>query len=280
MSETAAATAIRPPAHSVPTPLDLLQLAVENHADLETLEKLMDLELRTEAERKRRAFYEDLAAFKSECPAVLTRDRPVKYDTDEGEVSYRHATLGAIHSVVVPLMSKHGLSHSWSVDQDGPIVRVTCWLKHRLGYVEPVAISGPLDNSGSKNGIQQVASSITYLSRYSLKCALGLSEEGDDDDGLAAGAMKARMLTEKESLLEAVRRSINTNWRKLEDRRRVVEEVFGVETWDGVKACTDERLRTGVDKLEAIAAKERGDAPATMTDIDPLAGDGEEGGTS
>ena len=40
---------------------------------------------------------------------------------------------------------------------------------------------GGADQSGSKNGFQAIGSAVTYLQRYTLKAALGLSAEVDDD---------------------------------------------------------------------------------------------------
>ncbi|MNL48938.1 ERF superfamily protein [compost metagenome] len=42
------------------------------------------------------------------------------------------------------------------------------------------------DNSGKKNAIQQVASTITYLQRYTLLAATGVATKGQDDDARGA----------------------------------------------------------------------------------------------
>jgi len=41
----------------------------------------------------------------------------------------------------------------------------------------------PFDKSGGKNDIQAIASSVTYLRRYTLTGALGISTCEDDNDG-------------------------------------------------------------------------------------------------
>mgnify|MGYP000541184124 FL=1 len=63
---------------------------------------------------------------------------------------------------------------------------VTCILSHRDGHSEESSLSGPADASGSKNAIQAIGSTLTYLQRYTLVQALGLAA-GDDDDGKAGG---------------------------------------------------------------------------------------------
>ncbi|WP_080398455.1 ERF family protein [Burkholderia pseudomallei] len=56
-----------------------------------------------------------------------------------------------------------------------------------MGHSKMVTMSGAPDNSGKKNAIQQAASTITYLQRYTLLAATGMSTKDDDDDG-AGGA--------------------------------------------------------------------------------------------
>ena len=65
---------------------------------------------------------------------------------------------------------------------------VTCRITHRMGHSEEVSMSAFKDDSGKKNAIQQVASAITYLQRYTLLAATGLAtHEQQDDDGAATG---------------------------------------------------------------------------------------------
>ena len=42
---------------------------------------------------------------------------------------------------------------------------------------------GPSDDSGSKNKLQAIGSTVSYLQRYSLMSILGLAAKGVDDDG-------------------------------------------------------------------------------------------------
>jgi hypothetical protein len=85
-------------------------------------------------------------------------------------------------------MSKHGLSHSWDVRQEGTRIVVTCRLSHELGHSETVTMEGLADQSGNKNSIQQLGSTVSYLQRYTLKAILGLASV--DDDGQQAPPAK------------------------------------------------------------------------------------------
>lgn len=161
----------------------LLELALTRGADMATLERLMDLKERHEASEARKAFTSAMAAFKAEPMEILKR-KHVEFRTRDGDVtSYQHAELSDITDVVCPAMAKHGLRHRWDVQQDGGMITVTCAVTHELGHSESVTMSAPPDASGKKNVIQQVASAITYLQRYTLLAITGMATKGMDDDG-------------------------------------------------------------------------------------------------
>ena len=169
------------------TPAAVLMHAMANGGSLEQIEKLLDLQMKWEANEARKAFVADMAAFKQN-PPTIKKDKSVGYTTEKGFVGYKHATLGNVTDAIVEGLAQHGFSHKWDVDQNGDMVRVTCRITHRMGHSEDVSMSAPKDNSGKKNLIQQVASTITYLQRYTLLAATGLATHNQhDDDGADAG---------------------------------------------------------------------------------------------
>jgi len=88
-------------------------------------------------------------------------------------------------------MSKHGLSASWHTKQDNGAVSVTCTITHLMGHKESVTLSAPPDNSGSKNNIQAIGSTVTYLQRYTLFAITGIAAADQDDDGQTAAPAQA-----------------------------------------------------------------------------------------
>ena len=48
---------------------------------------------------------------------------------------------------------------------------MTCQITHELGHSESVEMTAPPDDSGGKNTIQSIASTKTYLERYTLLAA-------------------------------------------------------------------------------------------------------------
>lgn len=162
------------------TPMALLQIAMNQGADLQKLEKLMELQERWEANEARKAFNEAFAAFKAEAVNVL-KNKMVTAGPLSGK---SYAELHSVVDAVTPALSRHGLSTSWKLTKDEPgWLEVTCTLKHVKGHSESVSIGGPPDEGGAKSKIQARASTITYLERYTLKAVCGVSEKGDDTDG-------------------------------------------------------------------------------------------------
>lgn len=185
-TESHAAPAVVPQRTAIvsTTPADLLRIAIEKDADLDKLERLMELQDRHEAKLAKRAFDAAFAAFKAEAVKII-KGRKV---TDGPLKNKSYAELHDIVNAVTPALSKHGLSSSWRLTKDEKDwMEVTCYLRHVDGHEESVSMGGPPDMGGAKNAIQARASTKTYLERYTLKAITGLSEQDDDDDG-AGGA--------------------------------------------------------------------------------------------
>jgi len=161
------------------TPTGLLRMAVEKGADLDKLEKLMDLERRWKADLAREAFYSALTEFKKE-ELTVTKDK------DNVQYGSKYTSIGNLVNTVTKVMALFGLSARWEIDQaDG--IQVTCILSHTLGHSERVSMTGPPDESGKKNSLQQIKSTITYLKSSTFQAVTGVvSQDGVDDDANTA----------------------------------------------------------------------------------------------
>lgn len=169
------------------TPITLLQMAVQQNADLDRLEKLMDLQRQWEAEEARKAFNAAMAAFKANPPEIL-KNKHVSFEARDGGsiTSYDHATLDEVCAKVGIALAEHGLYHDWSIEQKDGGVSVTCTLTHEKGHSKSVTMTALPDTSGKKNSIQAIASTTSYLQRYTLRAVSGTAEKGMDDDGRSA----------------------------------------------------------------------------------------------
>lgn len=167
------------------TPMEMIQTALSNGSGVEVVEKLMALQERWEASRARRAFDAAIAEARAEIPPIV-KDATVDFTTAKGRTNYKHETLSGIANAVDPILARHGLSYRFRSRQEGQQLYVTCIIAHRDGYSEETTLCGPPDQSGNKNSYQAVGSAATYLQRYTLKLALGLSASNDDDAQNAA----------------------------------------------------------------------------------------------
>ena len=175
---------IIPPAEPVAiTPMAMLDKAIASGAGIDVLERLMSLQERWQAGEARRSFDEAMAAAKSEIP-VIAKNREVDFTSGKGRTNYRHEDLAEIARTVDPILSKYGLSYRYKVSSaPNEPVTVTCIVSHRSGHSEETTLTAGRDDSGNKNSIQSIGSTVTYLQRYTLKAALGLAASTDDDGG-------------------------------------------------------------------------------------------------
>ncbi|RAS13511.1 ERF family protein [Ensifer adhaerens] len=170
------------PVSNAMTPMDMLDKAVAQGANIDVLERLMSLQERWEKNNSRRAFDEAMAFAKAEIP-VIAKSKKVDFTTQKGRTNYQYEDLAIIARTIDPILTKYGLSYRFRTETTAGTVTVTCIVSHREGHSEENSLSGAHDMSGNKNSIQAVGSTITYLQRYTLKAALGLAASNDDDGG-------------------------------------------------------------------------------------------------
>ena len=165
------------------TPLTMLQVAVDKGASVEQLSQLMALQERHEANEARKAFVVALNVFKTDPPAII-KNRTVDFTSAKGRTHYKHAGLEQVSGVIGAALSKVGIAHRWDTEQlESGAIRVTCVLTHSLGHSERVTLVAKPDESGNKNSIQGVGSTVTYLQRYTLLSATGMATGEAEDDG-------------------------------------------------------------------------------------------------
>jgi hypothetical protein len=178
-----------------PSLLAILQAVMTDPtASIERMNSAFDFYQRLEAAQARKAFETAMAAAKAEFDPIVKRHE-VKYST----TSYKHEDLADIEAAVKPALSKHGLSYRWRVtSKPNEPVSVTCVVTHEGGHFEETTLHAGADNSGGKNSIQGVGSTLTYLQRYTLKPALGLAA-ARDDDGKRSDDKPAERITEQQA---------------------------------------------------------------------------------
>lgn len=172
-------------------PAEIIKAAVTSGADLDKLEKVLALQMQWEANEAKKAYHKAMADFKADAPETILKTTKIDYTTKAGSrVKYSHATLANIVKAITQGLSKHGLSVSWPPKQESGSITVFCKITHELGHSESFALTAQADDTGSKNKIQALGSTVSYLQRYTLLAATGLATEDQDDDAKAADLEK------------------------------------------------------------------------------------------
>lgn len=164
------------------TPMQMLQIAVQQGQGLDQIRELMQLEREWKADKAREAFYTALAEFKK-VPVKVVKDK------DNRQYGSKYASIGSLVNTVNAAMAPFDLNARWTFEQTDRI-SVTCILSHTLGHSESVTLSGAPDASGSKNPLQQIKSTITYLEIATFQAVTGvvaIDGANADDDGNSAG---------------------------------------------------------------------------------------------
>lgn len=145
--------------------------------DTETLSKLMDLQERWEKNEAKKTYTAAMVKLKAELPSTLNRDKTVDFTSKrtDGKVNYSFTTLASAMNAVSPCLTKFGFSLSWTPVTGERMVSVTCRLTHTDGHFEEATLSAAPDPSGTKNHVQAIGSTISYLQRYTALSLLGIA---------------------------------------------------------------------------------------------------------
>lgn len=162
----------------------LIDKAVEQNVSADVLGKMLDHYERWQKMQAKQAFDTAMQNLRSVMPKIVKK-RVAKVPTKGGgEFTYPFANLEDCCETLDPHLLANGFSYSWnspSGSEKG--IFVTCILKHKDGHSESATIGpAPMDNSGAKNPVQAVGSTMWYLQRYSFCAVLGIAPRGQDTD--------------------------------------------------------------------------------------------------
>lgn len=181
------------------SPRQMAYQLIARGADLSVVKEFIAMNRELADEEARKAFIAARAAAKAEIP-IIAKNKHVGFESKKAGASstdYWHEDLAEIVATIDPILSKHGLSYEFVPQQSGSSLTITCILSHEAGHSRSYPMTGPNDQSGNKNAIQAAGSTATYLSRYTLKMALGLAAS-KDDDGSSAEAPTVDVISEQQ----------------------------------------------------------------------------------
>lgn len=161
------------------------RVASNPDADMNKLERLVEMHERITDRAAKAAFASALADMQPELPVVSERGE-IRHGGNKA-IQSRYALWEDINEAIRPILAKHGFALSFRTGRDGDKIIVTGVLSHRGGHAEETTMHLPADQSGSKNAVQAVGSSTSYGKRYTAMALLNITTRGEDDDGRAAG---------------------------------------------------------------------------------------------
>ncbi len=190
-------TPVPAPANNADALMQMIErVAMNPDADIEKMERLMGMAERVQNREAEVAFNADFALLQADLPEI-DKDGKIKVGN---EVRSKYARLEDINEAIKPVLREHGFAISFRVNTEGSKIEVVAVLSHRRGHSISTSMILPADNSGSKNAVQTLGSSISYGRRYTLCSLLNISAHGEDDNGEAAGkAAQVKKITEKQA---------------------------------------------------------------------------------
>ena len=182
---------------------DILMRAIELNVDLDAFEKLVNLVEKVQIDKAKREFYEAFAKFQSQVPPIL---KSSEVNMGAGRPRYNYASLYDIISKIQKPLGDNNLSFRWEISNNNDIIEVTCILSHSGGYELQTSIHAGKDATPGKSNVQAIASTITYLKRYTLVSLLGISTADPDDDAQATlNIDKKQEIDGKDKIIEQIK---------------------------------------------------------------------------
>ena len=185
---------------------DILMRAIELNVDLDAFEKLVNLVEKVQIDKAKREFYEAFAKFQSQVPPIL---KSSEVNMGAGRPRYNYASLYDIISKIQKPLGEANLSFRWEISNNNDIITVTCILSHSGGYELQTSIQATKDATPGKSNVQAIASTITYLKRYTLVSLLGIGTADPDDDAQATVNIdKKQEINDKDKIIEQIKNEL------------------------------------------------------------------------
>jgi len=235
-----------------PGPQAIILKAMDKNYTPEQVEKMLELQMKWEANEARKAYFEAVAAFKAEAPQV-------KKDKHNKFFDSWYTSLGNLLDTYNPILGKHGLSVSHKPpEQTEKSMTVECILAHRMGHTESVKMTMPIDEAAigrtsgqrSRTPIQDIKTTFTYLRSVTLEAILGVSgtegTNGTDNDGNTG---EPEFITEKQlsSILDMI------NSKNLDEAPLL--KYLGVESFETILAKDFDKAISVLKKAKAMPKK-------------------------
>lgn len=175
------------------SPANIMRLALTHGQDLQKIEKMLELQIKWEENEAKKAYFDAVAEFKKDPPAL-------KKDKFNKQFKSYYVSLGNLLSTIAKPLGAVGLSVSFPTPQQtDKDMTASCKLSHRLGYSETMSMKAPVlagaigkvSGQSSRNAIQDIKTTFTYLRSATCEAVLGLAgteaSENDNDGNTLNG---------------------------------------------------------------------------------------------
>lgn len=204
--------------------MNMVSMAVERGMDIVQLTALVELKERNDAKVAKQEFNFALSKFQSEIPTITKNGWA---DFGEGKAKYTFAKLEDISKSIKPHLFANGLSYRYEQEVGNGMITVTCIVSHSGGHEVNASMSSTPDSSGGKNSIQQVASAVQYMRRYTLTGALGIVVADFDNDAASVDQVPAVFINESEYCTEDKFQKNFPTWEKqIKDGKKTASELI------------------------------------------------------
>ena len=214
-----------------PTPMALLQIAVEKNLDPDRLEKLLTLQERWQKSRAEEAYNVAMHACQEEMPIIVK-------DAQNEQTKSRYASLENVKKIAKPIYTKHKFTLSFA-EAEATLPnhkRTICDVRHNAGHSVRYHVELPVDGVGPKgnpiggmNPVQGSISSLSYGERVLTCMIFDLTIAQTDIDGQRRSIpiTEEQIATLKE-LLESSDANLEKfyNWAAIRDLKEMTQDFY------------------------------------------------------
>jgi len=217
-------------------PQELLMKAVDRGANIDILEKFLNLSDRVEQKQAEKVFRQAMADFQAECPIII-KGTGVMEKEDKKAIRYKYAKIDAIVKVVKPYLQKHGFSYritSETIEKPFIGIKATVIANHVGGFSESSTFSTPYMDSKYMSTAQSWLTAQSFARRIAFCNEFGIMTGEDDLDGNNPGEEKKekagiKNLPGQENLSEKEKEKIRKEGlKKMNELPDYVKQGFGI----------------------------------------------------
>lgn len=212
-----------------PTPMELIASALDSGKDVETLDRLMDLQERWSASQAKAEYDAAMAAMQAELPVIeKTRDGH----------GWKYADWGDIKRLINPVLAKYGFAVTHRIEAREKDLIVTAISSHKSGHREETSLPLPYDKTGSKNDVQSRGSTVQYGTRYTGCAITGVAVGGEDTDGATVPVQEyERVAAVKNAKGDEELQTLRTTY--IEERNK--KRTIGNDEWTAILQAFQEK---------------------------------------